>query len=176
MNIICFNNYFVYLLYIINQIKMSSNEFLDTELRDAAGFHASETEVIDMEKVERELESECNGGKTGTVNMKDCRAHLLPVRDALDLLGGKWKIPIIVALSFGNRRFRELQRHIDGITAKMLSKELKDLEMNELVKRTVFSSTPVTVEYELTEYGQTLKKVIAELRKWGSEHRKRMMR
>jgi DNA-binding HxlR family transcriptional regulator len=106
----------------------------------------------------------------------ECKSHMLPVRDALDILNGKWKIPIIVALSFGKKRFKEMQREIEGITAKMLSKELKDLEMNELVKRTVYDSSPVAVEYSLTTYGQTLWKVVIELRSWGLLHRTRMMR
>lgn len=108
-------------------------------------------------------------------SMSQCTKMLLPVRDSLDILNGKWKLPIIIALSFGSRRFKELQREISGITAKALSKELKDLEINQLVKRTVFDTKPVTVEYTLTDYGQTLDKVIDELRNWGVKHRKRII-
>ncbi|MBX2905626.1 MAG: helix-turn-helix transcriptional regulator [Taibaiella sp.] len=104
----------------------------------------------------------------------ECSKHLLPVRDALEMLSGKWKIPIIIALSFGNRRFKELHRQI-GITPKMLSKELKELEMHQLVRRTVYDSTPVTVEYELTPYAESLHPVIEALKDWGSKHRKRLM-
>ena len=100
---------------------------------------------------------------------------MLPVRDALDILSGKWKLPVIIALQFGNKRFKEMQREIDGITAKMLSKELKELEMNQLVKRTVYDTLPVTVEYSLTPYGKSLEKVIGELRTWGIQHRKRVI-
>lgn len=107
---------------------------------------------------------------------KGCTVYILPVRDALDILNGKWKLPIIMALTFGTKRFKELQRDIAGITARMLSKELKDLEINELVKRTVFDTMPVSVEYSLTPYGHTLKKVIDELGKWGARHRVRIMR
>lgn len=106
----------------------------------------------------------------------ECARSLLPVRDALDILSGKWKIPIIIALTFGNKRFKEMQREIHGITAKMLSKELKDLEMNQLVKRTVYDTSPVTVEYALTPYGESLEKVIRELGEWGRQHRKRILR
>lgn len=105
---------------------------------------------------------------------KECSGKLLPVRDALDVLNGKWKIPIIMALSFGNYRFKELHRQI-GITPKMLSKELRELEMQQLVKRTVYDSTPVSVVYELTPYADTLKDVITALGKWGEQHRKRVM-
>lgn len=106
----------------------------------------------------------------------ECLQHLKPVRDSLDILNGKWKIPIIVALLHHNYRFKELHRLIDGVTPKMLSKELKELELNELVKRTVFDTTPVTVEYSITPYGKSLEKVIFELGKWGSEHRARIMK
>lgn len=105
----------------------------------------------------------------------NCQQVVQPIRDTLEVLSGKWKISIIGALSFGNKRFLELQRDVGGIGAKMLSKELRDLELNELVKRTVYDTKPVTVVYELTEYGQTLKPLIVELAKWGYEHRKRIM-
>ncbi|MBS1918504.1 MAG: helix-turn-helix transcriptional regulator [Bacteroidetes bacterium] len=106
----------------------------------------------------------------------ECKKNMLPVRDALDILSGKWKLPVIIALTFGNKRFKEMQREIDGITAKMLSKELKELEMNQLVKRTVYDTLPVSVEYSLTSYGKSLEKVISELRAWGIQHRKKVMR
>lgn len=105
----------------------------------------------------------------------DCKSMLRAVHDTLDILSGKWKITIIGSLHFGKKRFMEMQRDVEGIGAKMLSKELRDLEMNELVKRTVFDTKPVTVEYELTEYGKTLEAIIQEMTKWGVEHRKRMI-
>ncbi len=100
---------------------------------------------------------------------------ILPIRDAMDILYGKWKLPIMGALLTGPRRFKELQREIKGITAKMLSKELKDLEMNDLVTRTVYSTMPVSVEYALTGYGSSLEKVVGELYDWGTQHRKRII-
>ena len=105
----------------------------------------------------------------------ECKKSLNPVRDTLDLLHGKWKLLIIIALHHGNLRFKEMQREIEGITSKMLSKELKELEMNKLVKRTVHDTMPVMVEYSLTPYGRTLDKVIDSLHEWGSLHRKRIM-
>ena len=104
-----------------------------------------------------------------------CVQMILPVRDALDILSGKWKLPIIIALSFGNKRFKELSHEIPNITDKMLSKELRDLEINQLIKRTVYDSVPVTIEYSMTPYGQSLEKVIEELRVWGTQHRKRII-
>ena len=106
---------------------------------------------------------------------EQCTKMLLPVKDALDVLSGKWKLQIIFSLSFGKKRFKQVQREIAGLTPKMLSKELKDLEMNELIVRHVYDTLPVTVEYELTPYGATIKPLIGELHKWGSKHRKRII-
>lgn len=109
------------------------------------------------------------------LSKEQCTKSLLPVRDALDVINGKWKLHIIGSLLHGDKRFKDLQRDINGITAKMLSQELKSLEMNDLVSRTVYDSSPVIVEYSLTSYGKTLKKLMDELRTWGIEHRKRIM-
>jgi len=106
---------------------------------------------------------------------EECTRSLLPIKDALDVINGKWKLHIIASLIHGDKRFKDLQRDIFGITAKMLSQELKSLEQHELVTRTVYDSTPVIVEYALTPYGQTLQKVLNALREWGTEHRKRIM-
>ena len=104
-----------------------------------------------------------------------CISELLPTRDTLELLSGKWKILIIMALVVkGRSRFMELARDIGTITPKMLSKELRDLEQNHLVARTVLPTVPVTVEYELTDYGHTLRPVITAMRDWGITHRARM--
>lgn len=105
----------------------------------------------------------------------ECNKQLLPVKDALDILSGKWKLQIILSLTFGKKRFRQIQREIPGLTPKMLSKELKELEINELAVRHVYDTLPVTIEYELTPYGRTLKPLIAELHKWGTKHRKRII-
>lgn len=105
-----------------------------------------------------------------------CKSRMMPVQDALDILHGKWKLLILMSLSEGPMRFKEIQRQVEGITAKMLSKELKDLEINELVQRTVYDTIPVAVEYSRTAYGDSLKKVIEELHAWGVQHRKRVMR
>lgn len=109
-------------------------------------------------------------------NPAACQNFLKSINDTLDLLSGKWKIAIIGALTFGKKRFMELQREVDGIGAKMLSKELQELEMNQLITRTVFDTKPVTVEYEITEYGKTLQPVIREMALWGSSHRKKILK
>ncbi|MEO5684392.1 MAG: helix-turn-helix domain-containing protein [Chitinophagaceae bacterium] len=96
--------------------------------------------------------------------------------DTLYVLSGKWKFPILIALRGGPRRFKDLQRELQEITPKILSKELKELEMNDFVTRTVYATSPVTVEYELTKYSQSLDKIIQEMVEWGLQHRKRIMR
>ena len=106
------------------------------------------------------------------LNNKD----MLALCDAMDILNGKWKIAILCSLNENKKRFKELQRHVGKITGKMLSKELKELEINELVTRTVLDTKPVTVEYELTSYGESLEHVILELVGWGLKHRKRILK
>lgn len=104
----------------------------------------------------------------------DCARSLESVADALYVIGGKWKLRIIIALAHENKRFNELQRAIEGISAKMLSNELKELELNGFVKRQVYATVPVTVEYELTPYSETLQSVIKSLSDWGAQHKKRI--
>src|SRR5688572_20914245 len=106
----------------------------------------------------------------------ECKDILRPVRDALDVLNGKWKLPIIVALSFGEKRYGEIAKEVNGITDRMLSKELRDLEINNLVNRKVYNTYPVKVTYELTPQSDALQEVIESLRKWGVLHRKNMMK
>lgn len=101
----------------------------------------------------------------------ECKSRLGAIADALYVIGGKWKLRIIVALMEGNKRFNELQRLIEGISAKVLSAELKDLELNGFVKRNVFTGTPVVVEYELSDYSDTLQGVLTALSEWGAMHR-----
>lgn len=101
---------------------------------------------------------------------------VLAINDTLNVMSGKWKLPIIGTLMYGKKRFKELERLIPRITPRMLSKELKDLEMNGMVKRTVYDSMPVTVEYELTKSGMSLSEVLESMMVWGLEHRKNTMR
>jgi DNA-binding HxlR family transcriptional regulator len=106
----------------------------------------------------------------------ECSKQLMAVKDAMDVLSGKWKIQIIGALSYkGALRFMDLLRFVGGIGAKMLSKELHDLEINLLIKRTVQNTKPVTVEYELTPHGKTLERTINEIHLWGTRHRKKII-
>lgn len=103
----------------------------------------------------------------------NCSENLSAVEDAIYVIGGKWKLKIIIVLQeLGNVRFNELQRMISGISAKVLSNELKDLELNGFVKRVVYAEqTPVVVEYISTDYSRTLKTVIMSLSEWGRRHK-----
>lgn len=103
-----------------------------------------------------------------------CTEKLNAVGDALYVIGGKWKLRIIIALSEGENRFNELQRTLDGISAKVLSNELKDLELNGFVKRTVHDQIPVVVTYEPTPYTETLEEVLTALAQWGAMHREKL--
>lgn len=97
---------------------------------------------------------------------------VLAINDTLNVINGKWKLPIIGTLLFGKKRFMEMERSIPKITPRMLSKELKELELNSIVKRTVYNTTPVTVEYELTDSGKTIGGVLDKMVEWGLAHRK----
>lgn len=105
----------------------------------------------------------------------ECNANVVAVRDALYVLNGKWKLPLIVALVNGPRRFNEIQKLLGSITPKILSKELRELELNEFVERKVIATTPVTTLYELTAYSESLENVLMELKNWGFQHRERIV-
>jgi len=101
------------------------------------------------------------------------KKEIMAVHDAMDVLNGKWKISIISSICYYNkRRFSDILNDVDGISNKMLSKELKELEMNKLISRTVLDTQPISVQYQLTEYGMTLKTIINNLSDWGVAHRK----
>jgi DNA-binding HxlR family transcriptional regulator len=109
-------------------------------------------------------------------NDTQCAMLLRSVGDALYAVGGKWKLRVIIALFNGDKRFNQLQRSLTGISAKVLSNELKDLETNGFVKRKVDAmAMPVVVTYEPTEYCNTLKDVVNSLSQWGIMHREKIM-
>lgn len=93
------------------------------------------------------------------------------IDDAMYVIGGKWKMHLITALYFGEKRYSELLETIDGISGKMLSRVLKEMEINLLIKRDVINTRPVTVTYELTEYAKELFPVIDMLANWGTRHK-----
>jgi DNA-binding HxlR family transcriptional regulator len=91
------------------------------------------------------------------------------LKDVLDVIGGKWSMPIIYNLSKGKMRFKEIERTIEGINTRMLVKELKNLEANGIITRKVFATVPPTVEYALTTKGDKLLPSIRSLHQWGLE-------
>jgi DNA-binding HxlR family transcriptional regulator len=101
------------------------------------------------------------------------KKEIMAIHDAMDVLNGKWKVSIISSICYYNkRRFSDILNDVQGISKKMLSKELKELEINKLIKRTVLDTQPISVQYKLTEYGMTLKTIISNLAEWGIAHRK----
>ena len=97
-----------------------------------------------------------------------------PVEVTLDLIDGKWKGVILFHLQGGHRRFGELRRLMPGITQRMLTKQLRALEDDELITRKVYAEVPPRVEYALSETGERLRPVIEVLRAWGVEHKARL--
>ncbi|MTH15815.1 helix-turn-helix domain-containing protein [Flavobacterium sp. LC2016-01] len=106
----------------------------------------------------------------------ECNKHVRAVNDAMYVLSGKWKITILTSLCFNDsRRFTDLLNDVQGISNKMLSKELKELEINKLVIRTVLNTQPISVKYHLTDHGKKLTSVIRNLSDWGILHRKEII-
>ncbi|WP_318764544.1 winged helix-turn-helix transcriptional regulator [Agrobacterium fabrum] len=97
----------------------------------------------------------------------DCRV----VREILDLVGDKWTLYIIATLRSGPVRFNELRRQIDGISQRMLTINLRGLERDGLVKRTLFPTIPPRVDYELTEVGRTLLAPVMALVTWANSNK-----
>ena len=93
-----------------------------------------------------------------------------PVEAALEALGGKWKGLILFHLKEGKRRFNELRRLIPGITQRTLTRQLRELEQDRIVERTVYPEVPPKVEYELTEFGKTLIPILEALYAWGQQY------
>lgn len=105
----------------------------------------------------------------------DCQSAILPIKDTLEVINGKWKILILVSIMHGSSRFKEIERSIPKINGKVLAKELKDLEAHDLIKRTVYDESPVVIEYTPTAYTESLEPVFDALRDWGVNHRKRII-
>src|SRR5687767_15750013 len=103
-----------------------------------------------------------------------CLDTVKPVRDALEVINGKWKLPIIISIGDGNERFTEIQESIPGITPKVLAKELKDLEQQKLIKRVIIEDYPIKITYQLEEYADTLAPIIYALKDCGLNHRQKI--
>ncbi|MGG0717277.1 winged helix-turn-helix transcriptional regulator [Robertmurraya massiliosenegalensis] len=97
--------------------------------------------------------------------------ELCRVDDALGILVGKWK-PLILLhlLKNGTQRFSELKRSVPGITQKMLTNQLRDLEEEDIIERKVYPQVPPKVEYTITEYGRSLEPILNAMHEWGTNH------
>lgn len=103
------------------------------------------------------------------VRMKQC-TDPSPVNTTLKVIGGKWKPLILWYLHDGAKRFHELEKAVAGVTQKMLTQQLRQLEADGLILRKVYPEVPPKVEYSLTEYGRTLEPVLQAMAQWGHEH------
>lgn len=105
-----------------------------------------------------------------------CLDSVKPVRDALDVINGKWKLPIIISVGVGNERFTDIQDSIPGITPKAMAKDLKELEQHKLIERIVTDDYPVKITYRWTPYANTLTPIIDALKEWGIKHREEVFK
>jgi len=106
--------------------------------------------------------------------VETCSKAKLAIQDTLDVVGGKWKLVLLSVLRSGKKGFNELSREA-GISPRILSKELQEMEMNQLVSRQVCATKPITVQYELTPYSKTLNEVLTAMEKWGFQHRQKII-
>ncbi len=98
--------------------------------------------------------------------------YVLAINDTLNVISGKWKLPILASILYGNHRYKDIQGNIEKITPRMLSKELKELELNGVITRNVYDTTPVRIEYKMTESGKNILSVLDAMVDWGLAHRK----
>jgi DNA-binding HxlR family transcriptional regulator len=113
---------------------------------------------------------------TRTTPKPPARKYNCPVEAALDVIGGKWKVLILCRLRQGVLRFGELRRLVPGVSERVLTQQLRELERDGVVRRTVYAEVPPRVEYALTAFGETLKPVLAMLYRWGETHLGRIER
>lgn len=100
---------------------------------------------------------------------KEPQLSRCPITRTNHVIHGKWTLPIVFTLLDGTKRFKELERNVEGINTRMLVKELKHLEENGIINREVFAEVPPRVEYSLTLKGMALKGIIQEMKAWGRE-------
>ncbi len=93
-----------------------------------------------------------------------------PLEAAIEIIGGKWKAPILFHLQGGTKRFNQLRRLMPRVTQRMLTKQLRELEADQIIHRKVFAEIPPRVEYSITEFGLTLAPSLKVLQMWGNEY------
>jgi DNA-binding HxlR family transcriptional regulator len=107
-------------------------------------------------------------------HIAECGGKIQAIHDTMYVLSGRWKISIIACLCYQPMRYSELLKNVTGISGKMLSRELKDMEINQLISRTILNTQPISVQYEITEYGTSLKELTEVIANWGLKHRKQI--
>ena len=110
-------------------------------------------------------ETECN------FNSKECIHNLYPLRDAIEVLGPKWRIQILVVIKYGNESFTAIQKALESISPRILSKELKILEENGLIVREISHTYPITIRYKWTLHTESIVSILDTLKAWGQVHR-----
>ena len=105
-----------------------------------------------------------------------CKQSDLALQDTIYAIGSKWKMRIFKSMCLGNIRFTEIEKSLTGITKRTLSKELKELEINQLITRKAYPDQPSKAEYNLTNYAKTLIPMINEMVRWGTEHRQMIIK
>ena len=110
------------------------------------------------------------------MDLVEMKPELCRVEDALGVLVGKWKpIILLTLLQEGMKRFSDLKRSVPGITQKMLTKQLRELEEEDIISRKVYPQVPPKVEYAITEYGKGLEPILVAMHEWGTAHTMRKM-
>ena len=104
--------------------------------------------------------------------MKECKSEN-PVNTTLSVIGGKWKPLILWLLYTKTMRFNELSKNLVGVTQKMLTQQLRELEKDGMIRREVYPVVPPKVEYSITEYGKTLYPILESMAYWGDNHKKK---
>ena len=115
-------------------------------------------------------ESECN------FNYKECIYNLFPLRDAIEVLGPKWRIQILVVIKYGNESFTAIEKALGTISPRILSKELKILEENGLINREMSETYPITIRYKWTSHTESIVSIIDSLNAWGQVHRNHLFK
>ncbi|MES5896615.1 winged helix-turn-helix transcriptional regulator [Bacillus cereus group sp. RP43] len=98
------------------------------------------------------------------------KTYNFPIEVTLDVVGGKWKVVILCILLDGKKRTSEIKRAMPSITQKMLTQQLRELESDGIIDRTVYTQIPPKVEYSLSEYGTSLTQVLDNMCEWGKNH------
>ncbi|RZJ66189.1 MAG: transcriptional regulator [Flavobacterium sp.] len=109
-----------------------------------------------------------------SANGERFKQKIKAIQDMMFVLGGKWKLPIILSIYDGNKRFNDIATSIPNITNRVLSKELKHLEENLLISRAIVSRYPIKIEYTVTDYCFSIGQVVKPMEEWGKNHMKKI--